>query len=78
MIFLKNIFFKIDKQNALTFAQSPIFNMTKSEAYDQFSQWYESCIEHGLDPSAVISEIGGMILITNEDLIQKLEEEGKI
>jgi hypothetical protein len=52
--------------------------MTKSEAFDQFSQWYESCLEHGIDPSQVVLEMGGMVLITNEELIQQLEEEGKL
>ena len=52
--------------------------MSQTEAYEKFSEWYNQCLESGIDPSEVISAMGDMALITNPELIERLEKEGEI
>ena len=52
--------------------------MTEDEALDKFSDWYELCVESGLEPEAIIARMGGMVLITDEVLIERLQDEGVI
>ena len=52
--------------------------MTTTEAYETFSSWYESCLESGIDPNDVIQQMGGMFLLTDEVLIDRLKDEGAI
>lgn len=52
--------------------------MSFDEAYERFSMWYQSCIESGIDPNDVIRKMGGMFLLTDEKIIEKLELEGTI
>ena len=43
--------------------------LTTTEAYETFSNWYESCLESGIDPNDVVQQMGGMFLLTDEVLI---------
>lgn len=43
-----------------------------------FSEWYEACLEVGVEPEEAIARMGGMALITNEELVGKLQDEGEI
>ncbi|WP_161776267.1 hypothetical protein [Polycyclovorans algicola] len=52
--------------------------MTHDEANEIFGNWYNACIENGISPEDVVKQIGGMALITDEDLVEKLENEGLI
>jgi len=52
--------------------------LINAEAYVQFSKWYEDCLESGIEPNDAIEKVGGMFLLTNEDLINRLEDEGEI
>jgi len=52
--------------------------MTNSEAYERFSKWYEDCLESGIEPNDAIEKMGCMFLLTNEDLINRLKDEGEI
>ena len=52
--------------------------MTSTEAYEQFSKWYENCLENGLDPNEIIQKMGGLFLLTNQPLIDRLKDEGVI
>ena len=52
--------------------------MTKDEAFEQFSCWYQACIESGLEPEEVVSQMGGMALVTDDELVDRLKESGAI
>lgn len=38
---------------------------THQDALLDFSNWYEKCIENGIEPEAVVADVGEMKLITN-------------
>lgn len=52
--------------------------MNTEKAFEIFSNWYESCLENGISPEEVVSRMGGMALITNEELVDRLQDEGEI
>lgn len=52
--------------------------MTREEAFQKFSVWYNDCIENGISPEEVVAQMGGMVLVTDDDLITKLQSEGDI
>lgn len=52
--------------------------MNMDEAFEKFSEWYEACLDSGVSPEDVVAKMGGMALITNEELIEKLQNEGEI
>lgn len=52
--------------------------MTENDALEKFSAWYEDCIESGLEPEKIVSMVGGMALITDEDIVSRLQEAGDI
>jgi precorrin-6x reductase len=52
--------------------------MDKQIAFKQFSDWYESCLESGIEPEEVVSMMGGMALVTNEELVERLQIDGEI
>ena len=43
-----------------------------------FSDWYEACLEAGVEPEEAVAKMGGMALVTNEELVGKLQDEGDI
>jgi precorrin-6x reductase len=53
-------------------------SMSKDEALKAFSQWYESCLENGISPEEIIAEMGGMALITDESLVERIQADGLI
>ena len=55
-----------------------VLKMTLDEASEQFSDWYNSCLENGIDPNDAVVRMGGMFLLTDEELIDKLQDEGVI
>jgi hypothetical protein len=52
--------------------------MNTTKAYEIFSEWYEACLENGIDPNEVVQKMGGMFLLTDEDLINQLKDNGVI
>lgn len=38
--------------------------MTKSEAFEMFSSWYNECIESGIEPEEIVEMMGEMKLVT--------------
>jgi len=50
--------------------------MDEEAAFEKFSKWYEECIEAGIEPEKIIERMGGMILITDETVIERLREMG--
>lgn len=52
--------------------------MTKVKAFEMFSEWYEACLENGIEPEEIVSQMGGMALLTNDELVDRLIEEGEI
>lgn len=52
--------------------------MDKSKAFEIFSNWYESCLENGIEPEEIVSQMGGMALITNDELVERLQNDGEI
>ena len=52
--------------------------MDKDQAFEKFSEWYESCLENGIEPEEIVSMMGEMALITDPELVDKLEDSGDI
>lgn len=52
--------------------------MTKDEALERFENWYEDCIEAGLFPEEIVQMVGGMALVTDEDIVDRLLDAGDI
>lgn len=48
--------------------------MTLEDARLLFEEWYESCLENGISPEDVVSDVGGMQLITDEEMICEIEK----
>jgi hypothetical protein len=53
-------------------------SMSKDEALEAFSKWHESCLENGISPEEIIAEMGAMALITDENLIERIQADGLI
>ena len=53
-------------------------DMDKKSAYKIFSDWYEGCVENGIEPEEIVAMMGGMALITNEELVERLQGDGEI
>ena len=52
--------------------------MTIDDAYEVFAKWYEDCLESGIDPNDVVQQIGEMYLLTDNDIINQLKNDGVI
>lgn len=65
----KKLFFQVLNQEQ---------EMSKEEAFKQFSEWYEACLENGIEPEEIVAMMGGMALVTDEDVVSKLQEAGDI
>jgi len=46
---------------------------TFDKAKDQFEEWYEKCLENGIEPEQVVEAIGEMKLLVNLDQIEIYE-----
>ena len=44
--------------------------MTFEDAYKQFEEWYENCLENGIEPEKVVEKVGEIMLLVNEDQIK--------
>jgi hypothetical protein len=47
-------------------------------AHKVFSDWYEGCLENGIFPEEAVAKMGGMALITNDELVDRLQDDGEI
>lgn len=52
--------------------------MTKEEALSKFEDWYEACLENGILPEEIVYQMGGMALITDDELVDELQDDGRI
>jgi type IV secretory pathway VirB6-like protein len=52
--------------------------MTIEQAYEQFEKWYELCLNFGIQPELIVAKMGGMALVTDENIVNKLQDEGLI
>ena len=52
--------------------------MSREEAFEKFQQWYDECLESGLEPEEIVSMMGGMALVTDEDVVDRLKADGDI
>lgn len=50
--------------------------MDEEEAFRIFAEWYERCLENGIEPELVVEKMGGMMLITNDVLVEKILTSG--
>ena len=41
-------------------------------ATEMFSDWYNYCLENGVEPEEVVEEFGEMLLVTNSETIEKI------
>ena len=48
------------------------------EAFKIFSDWYDACLENGLEPEEAVAKMGGMALITDDELVGRLQDDGSI
>jgi hypothetical protein len=52
--------------------------MSKDELFEQFSDWYEKCLENGIEPEEIVQMMGEMALITDGEIVDKLQANGDI
>jgi len=52
--------------------------MTLHEASEKFEDWYNACLENGIDPNEAVEKMGGVFLLTDEEVIERLKNEGVI
>jgi len=45
----------------------------KELAAQMFSDWYNYCLENGVEPEEIVEEFGEMLLVTNSDTITKIQ-----
>jgi len=43
-----------------------------------FEEWYEACLESGVEPEEAVFKMGGMALITDDELVDRLQDDGDI
>ena len=46
---------------------------TRETALKAFEDWYEKCLESGIEPESVVEEMGEMKLLVNEEQIERYE-----
>lgn len=42
------------------------------------SDWYEACLAVGVEPEEDVAKMGGIALVTNEELVEKFQVEGDV
>lgn len=42
------------------------------KAAELFDDWYQFCLENGVEPEKVVEAYGEMLLITDSDMIEKI------
>ena len=51
---------------------------TIDEAFEVYEEWYEKCLESGIEPEAIVERMGEMKLLVNQeqiDLYEKVAED---
>jgi hypothetical protein len=43
-------------------------------AYRLFSEWYEYCLNQGVEPESIVASFGEMLLLTNQEQIDRVQE----
>ena len=43
-----------------------------------FGEWYEACLEAGIEPEEAVFKMGGMALITDDELVDRLQDDGDV
>ena len=50
---------------------------TRETALEAFEDWYEKCLESGIEPESIVEEMGEMKLLVNEEQIERYEQAGE-
>jgi len=45
----------------------------QQEALRLFSEWYEFCLKNGVEPEVIVENFGEMKLITDAEMIEKID-----
>ncbi len=45
----------------------------QDKALEVFENWYERCLENGIEPEAVVERVGEMKLLVNMEQIERYE-----
>jgi hypothetical protein len=45
----------------------------KQVASEMFSEWYNFCLENGVEPEEVVEEFGDLLLVTDSETIEKIQ-----
>jgi hypothetical protein len=51
-----------------------IDQLAEQTAHEMFAAWYEYCLSNGIEPEQIVSEFGDMMLITDSELIERIEK----
>jgi hypothetical protein len=46
--------------------------MTEDEALQMFSDWYERCLNSGIEPERIVERMEGMMLVTDPGRVEEL------
>lgn len=44
----------------------------KQIAAEMFSEWYEYCLDNGIEPEEIVEDFGEMMLVTDSEMIEKI------
>lgn len=47
--------------------------MDSDKALLMFEEWYDACLENGIEPEQVVERMGEMKLLVNEEQIKELQ-----
>ena len=50
---------------------------TRASALEAFEDWYEKCLESGIEPESIVEEVGEMKLLVNEEQIERYDNATK-
>jgi hypothetical protein len=51
-----------------------VVSMDSDKALSMFEEWYDACLEHGIEPEQVVEQVGEMKLLVNEEQIKAFEK----
>lgn len=46
----------------------------KQIAAEMFSEWYEYCLDNGIEPDEIVEDFGEIMLITDPEMIEKISK----
>ena len=42
---------------------------TADDAFEEFEEWYEKCLDSGLEPEAIVNQMGIKLIVNQEQIV---------